>query len=341
MSLVKIHIDRCDRYNIESDITNSIDEQEEINFQSKAFTQFSKVDDAVNEFGFVEDDTRTRDLIEFYESKKASIAVYTEVIRDYPFVRQKMKDMKIDFDSPPPATIHILNENPPIWDGDKHFWEQDKKTLQYYLDEYKKIEYGIEIDGYFFDGWLYFHFNHFVTSIPTTEVVNGIPRNKDVAMVAPLRDNEVIMTDYFLKAEREQLWALIAATRRAAKTTLNASRVERAKLIGKKQILVVGGSTTDLAHIDRNCNVHQDNCNTAFKSYDLGENTEDKRGKDWGIRTKDNKRKRHATVFLLNLEAGVKTTKKEFLAGFTPDEFILDEAFKFHFLESYTSRTKR
>lgn len=329
ISLVKIHVDRCDSYNVESDITNSIEEQEEINFQSKVFTQFSKVDDSVNEFGFVDDDTKTKDLIEFYENKKASLATSREIIKEYPFVRQKMKDMKIDFTSPPPPTIHILNENPPVWDGDKHFWEQDKKTLQYYVDELKKIEYGIEIDGYFFDGWLYYHFNHFITPIPHNIVINGTTESEDRNIVPPLRDNEILMTDYFIKAKKDQGYALVAATRRAAKTTLNASRVERAKVIGRRQVLVAGGNPKDLGQIDDNCRTNDDNTNPAFKLYYLGD--DDKGGKEYGIRSKDNKRKRHSTVYLINLEAGIKKTKSEILAGYTPDEFILDEAFKFHF----------
>lgn len=327
--LIKIHTDRCEEYSNNSDIENSIDAEEETKFQSKVFSQLTKMDDSLKEFSFVEDDEKPKDLIEFYEDKKASLAVYKEVMRDFPFVRKKIESMKIDFDSPPPPTLHILNENPPIWDSEKNFWEQEKDTIQYYIDELKKIEYGVEIDGYFFDGWLYFHINHFVTPIPHTITINGVEENEDRIIVPPLRDNEIVMTDYFIKAKNDQGYALVAATRRAAKTTLNASRVERAKLIGRRQILVAGGSPKDLGQIEDNCRIYDDNCNPAFKLYYLVE--DDKGGKEYGIRTKDNKKKRHTTVYFINLEAGVKKTKTEILAGFTPDEFILDEAFKFHF----------
>jgi hypothetical protein len=329
VGLIKLHQERCDYYLGEVDLTVSIDRQKEVDFQNIVFTNYSKIDDELKAILFVEDDEKPKDLIEFYEDKKASLAVYKEVMRDFPFVRKKIESMKIDFDSPPPPTLHILNKKPPIWDSEKNFWEQEKGTIQYYIDELKKIEYGIEIDGYFFDGWLYYHINHFVTPIPHTITINGVEENEDRIIVPPLRDNEVIMTDYFIKAKNDQAYALVAATRRAAKTTLNASRVERAKLIGRRQILVAGGSPKDLGQIEDNCRVYDDNCNPAFKLYYLVE--DDKGGKEYGIRTKDNKKKRHTTAYFINLEAGVKKTKTEILAGFTPDEFILDEAFKFHF----------
>lgn len=329
LGIINTHIKRYNTYFSNCKFSECFDGQKEIEYQETIHSSISKIKDELKTISFVEDDEKPKDLIEFYEDKKASLAVYKEVMRDFPFVRKKIESMKIDFDSPPPPTLHILNEKPPIWDSEKNFWEQEKGTIQYYIDELKKIEYGIEIDGYFFDGWLYFHINHFVTPIPHTITINGVEENEDRIIVPPLRDNEIIMTDYFIKAKNDQGYALVAATRRAAKTTLNASRVERAKLIGRRQILVAGGSPKDLGQIEDNCRVYDDNCNPSFKLYFLGE--DDKGGKEYGIRTKDNKRKRHTTAYFINLEAGVKKTKTEILAGFTPDEFILDEAFKFHF----------
>jgi hypothetical protein len=42
-----------------------------------------------------------------------------------------------------------------------------RDTLQFYVDEFKKIRNGINIDGQPIEPWLYFHMNHFVTEIPT------------------------------------------------------------------------------------------------------------------------------------------------------------------------------
>lgn len=335
-SIVKIHLDRCDKYTVDVDIMNiKIEElqNKEVEFHGEVFNDFSKKHDILTSYGYVDKDEDTSNIVELYGGAKASIAVCSLIFREYPHIKARVDEMGIDFTSPPPPTIHILNENPPKWDKDKHFWEQKKETLQYYVDERKKIRDGVTIDGYFFDGWLYFHFNHFVTPIPNIKVVNGVEVSEDIMTNPPLRDNEVLIGEYFQEARKNQLWALIAASRRVAKTTMNASRVEYAKIAEKLQIVIAGGSSTDLGHINRNCDTHQINCNPAFAITELGENSRDSRGVDWGIRRSNNRRITLATVFFLNLEAGGKVTKKEILAGFTPDEFIVDEAFKFHFLE--------
>lgn len=333
-NIISIHLKRCDKYSLEIDETDiKIHDlrSKEAKFNSEVFAEYSKVDSTLSSYGFVEEEDKGSDYIEFFDNKKASLAVYKEVVRDFPAVKEKMKTMKIDFDSLAPQNLHILNENPPIWNPEKHFWEQEKETVQYYVDELKKIEDGVEIDGVYFDGWIYYHINHFRVKYPTTVMVNGHPKSKDVTGRPPLRDNEWIMSEYFIKASREQGYALIAATRRAAKTTLNASRVERAKVLGRMGILLAGGSSSDLGQIIDNCKVNMDNCEPAFALDSLGETKEGK-GEEFGIRTKDNKRKRHAALYVKNLDGGTNKKKGESLAGFTIDEFILDEAFKFPFM---------
>lgn len=331
-NIVSIHLKRCDKYSLEIDETEiKIHDlrSKEADFNSSVFSEYSKIDATLSSYGYVEEEDKGSDLIVFFDDKKASLAVYNEVVRDFPAVAKKMESMKIDFDSPPPKTLHILEENPPKWEKDKHFWEQEKKTIQYYVDEIKKIEDGVDIDGVYFDGWIYYHINHFRAQYPIKKTINGIEESKDVVTVPPLRDNEWMISEYFVKTKREQGYAMIAATRRAAKTTLNSSRVERAKLLGRRQILVAGGSSTDLGQIIDNCKINMDNCEPAFSLHPLG--VDEKGGEEFGIRTKDNRRKRHTTLYVKNLDGGTNKKKVESLAGFTPDEFILDEAFKFPF----------
>jgi len=332
-NIVSIHLKRCDEYSLdidETDIKIHDLRSMEAEFNSSVFSEYSKIDATLESYGFVEEEDKGSESIEFFDNKKASLAVYKEIMRDFPAVREKMKTLKIDFDSPPPETLHILNEKAPQWNTEKHFWEQEKNTIQYYVDELKKIEDGVKIDGVYFDGWIYYHTNHFRTQYPMIKIVNGLEESRDIIGVPPLRDNEWMISEYFKKARKEQGYALIAATRRAAKTTLNSSRVERAKVLGRRQILVAGGSSTDLGQIIDNCKINMDNCEPAFILNPLG--VDDKGGEEFGIRTKDNRRKRHTTVYVKNLDGGTNKKKGESLAGFTPDEFILDEAFKFPFL---------
>ncbi len=268
--------------------------------------------------------------IQWLDNQKATVAMWKTLIMQYPEIKIKLDAMGIDLDAKPPQTLHILNENPPVYNPDKNFWEQETETLIYYLQEWRKIDEGVIIDGYYIDGWLYFHFNHFVTSIPHTVIKNGVEENEDRVEIPALRDNEIIITEYFNKSRREGLMSLVAATRRLAKTTMNSSRIYRAKILNKKQIICAGGSSEDLNHIHGNLDTCINNINPAFKLYYLSP-TEDGRGKCYGIKTKANKSKITTNVFIINLEGGLKKTKKESLAGVTPDEFILDEFLKFPF----------
>ena len=337
LDIVQIHMDRVDDYLASVDVTKIQNQEvrsEEIKLTKDCFSSITKIQETITNLNIKEE--QATEGIQWLDKQKATVAMIDTLIGGekpmYPEIKIKLDAMGIDLVSPPPNTIHILNENPPEYNSNKNFWEQDKDTLQYYVDEYKKIERGITIDGYFIDGWLYFHFNYFVTNIPTTIEHNGVKENKDVTKIPDLRDNEIVMTDYFQKSRKEQTMSVIAASRRLAKTTLNSSRLFRAMILNKKQILCAGGSSEDLNHIHNNIDTCYNNINSAFKLYYLAP-TEDGRGKAYGIKTKDNKSKVTSNLFIINLEGGSKKGKKESLAGFTPDEFILDEALKFHYKE--------
>ena len=329
LNIIKIHTERADRYISFSDISKIADTDlraGEIAFHNHLYKAVSSIEDTVSAFNIKEE--QAAEGIQWLDTQKATVAMHKDLVLQYPEIKIKLDAMGIDFTSPPPNTIHILNKNAPIYNIEKNYWEQEKKTLQYYVDEYKKIDYGITVDGYYIDAWLYFHFNYFVTKIPTTVIKGGIKENEDVTLVPDLRDNEMVITEYFNKSKKEQLMSLIASTRRAAKTTLNSSRLTRAQLLGKKQILCAGGSAVDLGHISLNITTCNENINPAFKLYYLSK-TADGRGDSYGIKTKSNKSKITANIFIINLEGGTKKGKKESLAGFSPDEFILDEAMKF------------
>lgn len=332
LGIVKIHTDRVDTYVNSVDISkieNQEVKSEEIKLMKDCFAGISKINDDIESLN-IKDDASETNGIEFLDNQKATIAMYKDLVRLHPEIKEKLDKMGIDFDSPPPPTLHILNPNPPKYDPTVNFWQNPPEIIQYYVDEMKKIDYGVTIDGYYFDGWFYFHFNHFVTKIPTTVMKGDIAENEDVVQIPQIRDNELIITDYFIKSKKEAKMSLIAATRRAAKTTMNASRIRRAQILGKKQILCAGGSAEDLGHINLNIETCNENINPAFRLYYLSP-TEDGRGKSYGIKTKSNKSRVTSNVFIINLEGGSKKTKSESLAGFTPDEFILDEAMKFPF----------
>jgi len=233
LDIINIHTERADNYISDSNIASIEDvdlRASEIAFHNTLFKAVSSIDDTVSAFNIREEEKT--EGIAFLSNQKATIPMHKYLVAQYPEIQDKLDAMGIDMVSPPPPTIHILNPNPPKYNPLKSYWEQDdKEALQYYWWEWKKIDEGVTIDGYYIDGWLYFHFNHFVTSIPTTVIKGGIKENEDVIKVPELRDNEMLITAYFLKSKREGLMNLVAATRRAAKTTMNASRLVRAHLI--------------------------------------------------------------------------------------------------------------
>lgn len=337
LDIVKIHTERIDNYLFSIDISkieNQDVRAEEIRLTKECHSGSNKIEEAITNLNIREE--QATEGIQWLDKQKASIAMLETLMLQQPEIKQKLHSMGIDFFADPPQTLHILNPKPPEYNPNKNAWEQDKNVLQYYVHEYNKIQKGVTIDGYYIEGWLYFHFNFFVTTIPKTIEINGIKENKDETKVPDLRDNEIIMTEYFLKSKKEQTMSAIIATRRLAKTTLNSSRIVRATILNKKQILCAGGSSEDLTHIHNNIDTCQQNINPAFKLYYLAP-TEDGRGKAYGIKTKDNKSKVTSNIFIINLEGGTKKNKKESLAGFTPDEFIVDEFVKFPFKEQLTA----
>ncbi len=333
LDIVNYHDSRIDGYLYSIDITQ-IENQEvrsdEIKLTKDCHSGANKIEEIVTNLNIRED--QATEGIRWLDEQKATVAMHETLVRIYPEIQVKLDAMGVDFNSSPPPTIHILNEDPPIYNPDKNYWEQDKEVIQYYFWEYQKISRGIEIDGYYIDGWLYFHFNYFVANIPQKIIVNGVEENKDDVRVPELRDNEMMINNYSIKSKKDGKMSLIAATRRAAKTTMNSSRLHRALVLNKRQVLCAGGSEQDLGHIHSNLNISQPNIHPAFKLYFLSPTT-DGRGKAYGIKNKNNKSEITSQLYVINLEGGSTKKKKESLAGFTPDEFILDEIYKFPFKE--------
>lgn len=331
LNIIKIHTDRADGYISFSDISKIADTDlraSEIAFHNHLYKAVSSIEDTVSALNIKED--QAAEGIQWLDNQKATIAMHKNLVKLYPEIQKKLDSLKIDFNSLPPSNIHILNPKPPIYNSEKNYWEQDSKTLQYFIDEYKKIDYGVTIDDYYISGELYYHFNYFVTKIPKTVVKAGFLENEDEIVVPQLRDNEIVISEYLQKARKEEKKAFIAASRRIAKTTFNASKLTRAQILGKEQILCAGGSSEDLGHISNNIATANYNINPAFRLYYLSL-TKNKKGSSYGIKTKSNKSIVTTNIYIVNLEGGNQKDKKESLAGFTPDEFILDEAMKFKF----------
>jgi hypothetical protein len=254
------------------------------------------------------------------------------LVEMYPEIKVKLDGMGIDFDTPPKNEMLINMEEVPVWNPNKHYFDQDKDTLQFYVDEFKKIRDGIVIDGVFISAWLYYHLNVFKTPVPTEKYNknSNTYESTDVVKNPPLRDNEwFVIQDNYLKAKEQGKMLFIAATRRAAKTTLIASHLDHSATIGKQSLLCAGGSAKDLGQIEKNFKTTIQSKNPAFATYNTSN--------DWakkielGIKSKAGKTILLSVLNVINLDSG-GDKKSEILAGFTPDAFVLDEAMKVPFL---------
>lgn len=334
LGIVKIHSDRVDTYVNSVDISkieNQEVKSEEIKLMKECFAGISKINDDIESLNIKEDASEANG-IEFLDGIKAPLSMHWILSEIYPEINLKLKAIGVDPEAEPDNKFHIHNENPPKWDTSLHYFQQEKSVLSYYFREFKKLREGILIDGYYISGWMYYHINVFMTPIPQ-KVFNqksGLYESKDKIMHPPLRDSDVIIFETHERQKRENiLFMFIAATRRAAKTTLEASKLSHAATIGKKELLCAGGSAKDLGQLSKNFKIDIQYKDPAFAVYNV---TNDWKSKiELGIKTKGNKTILLSTLNVINTDGGNNT---EVLAGFTPDEFLYDEAMKSKFREA-------
>lgn len=338
-SIIDIHLARIDKHISNSTVLEEKEEveadtkktqrdykSEEIEFDNLLYKDRATIKDSVNKLDLERDNKDN--VVDLLDNKKAPLSMRKSIEEHFPDVNKIVSDMKIDFHSKPKNEMLINIENPPKWNPDKHYFEQDKKTLQFYVDEFKKIENGIVVDGQFISGWLYTHLNVFKTYIPKerTNPNTGEVEIKDAIMCPPLRDNEwFIIQDNYLQAKKENKIMFLCATRRAAKTTLISSYLQWHALKGGKTLVVAGGSSEDLGHIEKDFKVTLLNADPAFHIPNISNNW--KKEVKLGLKKRGRGDINPCTLNIINLEGGTENASEK-LAGFTPDCFVLDECMK-------------
>src|SRR5699024_4617732 len=148
-----------------------------------------------------------------------------------------------------------------------HYWEQNPKTLQFYVDEFKKIKRGIKLGDIYIEPWLYTHINVCVFNIPNPvkNELTGELESKEITRNPPLRYNKGwVIQDNFQNEKKEEKHMFICATRRAAKTTIKASLAITTILQGKKRTVLAGASEGDLKELSSTISFCIDNLNPAF-----------------------------------------------------------------------------
>lgn len=329
---IDLHLFRAEDYINEFDLsayTKPKEQEEEIELQNHIFVSTSSLREVLSGINLTDGEDSSD--IEFYKDQYAPLIMHEQIVNLYPSVQKKLDDLGIDFNRKPEPTFHILNPNPPVWDTNKNYFDQEPETLQYYIDEWNKIKNGIKVDGVYLTGWTYYQINFFVAKHPSKVVnpISGKEENKDVIGVPPYRDTEwLLIQEEFERATARKEMVFIAASRRVGKTTMEASRLSYAKVIGRKAMLVVSGSKKDIGQLEDAVTIANENIHPAFRSYTIVN--------DWevvveiGVRLKSGKKVVANKMKIVNLDRGTGK-KSEDLAGFTPDEAVIDEIMKLPF----------
>lgn len=335
MKVVDMHRDRIDTYingvSLE-DIKTTDLKKEEMNFHNILQKKYNTVDDAIEALDIKFSDESKADGIEFLNDIKAPLSMHKILSEIYPEINKELEKKKIDFTTPPKNEMLIYMDNVPKWDTKLHYWQQPTEILQFYVNEFKKLENGINIDGVYISGWAYYHMNVFIASIPrkTWNEAKQAYFSKDIKMHPPLRDSDwMLFENRALQESLKILFLFVAATRRAAKTTGEASMLGHAATIGKAELLCAGASAKDLGQVAKNFKVDSLHKNPAFAVYNITNDWEKK--VEMGIKKKNGQSIIMSTLNIINTDSG---NNKEIFTGFTPDLVVIDEAMKEKFLEA-------
>lgn len=336
--IIQIHVDRVDKY-LKASNKESLEGTEEeksakLLFDNELYKDINKIKNDIESLRI--DEGKKAEGITFFDNAVCPLMMHPIIIREYPEVDALLKDMKIDFDSPPKNKMLIQYDKDeiPYWDARLHYWEQTPEALQFYVDEFKKIKNGIKLGDYYIEPWLYVHLNVCVYNIPTSykNKLTGLMENRDTPQNPPLRDNEWwIIQDNYQKAKEEKKYLFLCASRRVAKTTSKASMAVTTVLQGKAQTVIAGGSDSDLGQLTNAIKFSLNNQHPAFQIPRQG-------SEDWNdqvdiaVKRMNRKNISEQAIYIRNTRAGGKRSD-QILAGFAMDALLYDEIMKAPFIK--------
>lgn len=220
--------------------------------------------------------------------------------------------------------INMKPNDIPHWKRGVSFYDQEPSVIQFWLEEQKKFTEGVNIGGYFFHPWLYFHINFYKTPIPNR--VNG--EIIDVIQNPKLDDNILYAVDTYQEASEKGLGMCLFGSRGVAKSTILSSNVHwtmsKSKYGGRYDIS--GGSQSDLNDIYNLITTSITNAVDSIRLPILKSDSSD--GIYLGMRPKTGQPYDRGRINIKNLVSG-RTNQSEKGAGGTPIGAILDEIGKF------------
>lgn len=326
--IINHHIKRIQNYKKLYPITAESNESD-VAFHSDLFALITRTKVDLSKLQIDEEEMSKKSSYLFYGDKKAPLAMRRFLSENIPIVQEKTESLGIDFTAPyiNPTTsnelfINMKASDIPKWDVNKHFFEQEKSTIQFWEEELNKIRNGVNIYGYHLSPWLYWHINHYKLSYINEHGVKGVFQPQ-------LRDNEYYFDEMYKKArEHGRVGLLLYGTRRFSKTAVMSSKIlHDLYTIHKCQATVQGFSAIpDLKALIDYISDAVENIHPALRipanSMDLTE------GAILGLKQNAQDRYDLARLSIVNLESGTTKKGSQKTAGSTPDSFALDEIAK-------------
>lgn len=323
VKIVKKHVDRIDLYKRMFPLDESSGEKE-VKFQSELFGRKTATKVDLSKLNIDEQEKSNKSLDLFHGKTKAPLLMREYLCDTLPIVDQKTNLLNLDFSAPMmnPATsnemlINMKAKDIPKWDINKHFFEQDISTIQFWEEEIRKIKNGVNIGGYHIHPWLYWHLNVFMLAYGTG--ANKKPKNPK------FRDNEYFFTEMLKKAEAHgKIGLLMYGSRRISKSVVMTSYLQRILYtVRNAKCTVLGFSAIpDLKAIVDYMNESITNLNPALRVN--ANNLDLNQGITLGLKKTAQERLDYTDLTFVNLEAGSKKGAQKPAAS-TPDAFVFDE----------------
>jgi hypothetical protein len=196
-------------------------------------------------------------------------------------------------------------------------------------EEIEKCMGGVYIDGIFFSGFLYWHLNHWHIRDDVEDEYGNIKREK---MIASLRDNEWIVSEYLEICRLEKKGYLHIGVRQFGKSEIMASYLGyHATLFEHTQNVIVGGNDDDLQLLRDKIDFGIKSLWTGIRIPKLDKDTK-KNMTRLGFKAKGGDDYVWSYLIVRNVAEGNKT---EGPAGVTAKAYANDEIGKFSFAQSF------
>lgn len=337
VEIITIHIKKCDdylKYNLDvltedADTDDKVDwKAQEIVFQDSVFNEKIKIQEKLSKLNI---NNSTDNLtIKFFKNEKAGLLMREPLIVKNLDIQIATESAfsSIDLTSSKEMLINMKQKDIPPWNPKKHYWEQSKDVLQFWEEEYQKVTQGININGYKFHPWLYWHLNIFKTPIPQ-------PNGTEPVINPYFRDNEWFFVESLKKAEEaKDKGLLLYGTRRFTKSVLLASYIQwKSHTKPNAVATLTGGSEKDLLDLTDKVRTSMDYTTPAFK-LEVQKQAWDGGNTILGLKEDASNIVKYSTISVINLAAGAKNSSQK-TAGGAPSAFVNDEIGKYNFLKSY------